>query len=276
MTESWHLFSAKSLARSSFAAILEEALERTAVRVPGPPSRQPRYTARCPRGRAGTPACKWWTPECGVAGSGDDMAEQNRSAADAALRERITELSVHIPCGGLRGPLQKSSPYCRWAPPRWQSCRHEDNPEQWEKADISREFDLCVICFRATAGGPSRWAWTACGHCRAVNEAIEARDGFRPFALGRHSLMNGIGVRGGTTEAVRLAQEARLLAFAKGEPRLRAWKPKEYGRLASRFDPLADIPLRVWQEVWVPGKEASVDAFARVLGGLPNVDLSAI
>jgi hypothetical protein len=34
------------------------------------------------------------------------MTEQQLSAADAALRERITKLSVHIPCGRLRGPVQ--------------------------------------------------------------------------------------------------------------------------------------------------------------------------
>jgi hypothetical protein len=33
------------------------------------------------------------------------MTERKLSAADAALRERIVELSMHIPCGGLRGPV---------------------------------------------------------------------------------------------------------------------------------------------------------------------------
>jgi len=36
------------------------------------------------------------------------MTDQPLTAADAALRERITELSVHIPCGGLRGPAQRT------------------------------------------------------------------------------------------------------------------------------------------------------------------------
>ena len=42
----------------------------------------------------------------------------------------------------------------------------------------------------------------------------------------------------------------------------------EYSLLASKFDPLADIPLRVWQQEWAPGKAASVDAFKRLLGEL--------
>jgi hypothetical protein len=188
------------------------------------------------------------------------MTERKLSATDAALRERITKLSVHIPCGWLRGPLRAG----KFA--SWQSCPDEDAPEKWEGCDVSREYDLCIICFRATAGGTSRWAWLACNDCRAVNSALESMWGFRPFALGRHSLMNGIGVRGGSPPEVRDAQIARLLAFARGDNRLREWKTREYGRLASRFDPLADIPLRVWQQEWVPGRSASWDAFSRLTG----------
>lgn len=139
-------------------------------------------------------------------------------------------------------------------------------PEKWEGCDVSREYDLCIICFRATAGGRSRWAWLACEDCRAVNTALEAAWGFRPFALGRHSLMNGIGVRGGSPPEVQEAQIARLVEFAKGDDRLREWKRQEYWRLASRFDPLADIPLRVWQQEWPPGPSASADAFSRLTG----------
>lgn len=194
------------------------------------------------------------------------MTEQELSATDAALRERITELSVHIPCGGLRGPLQRKSKANPHLPVRWQSCRDEDSPQKWESEDVSRQFDLCVVCFRATAGGTSRWAWLACENCRAVNDSIGARWGFHPFALGRHSLMNGIGVRGGGSAEVTEAQVARLAEFAKGDHDMREWRRREYARLAGRFDPLADIPLKVWQEEWEPGKSASVDAFARLLG----------
>ena len=197
------------------------------------------------------------------------MTEQSLSAADAALRERITELSVHIPCGQLRGPLQRKSPFYPDLPIKWQSCRDEDTPQKWAACDVSRERDLCIICFRATAGGTSRWAWLACDDCRAVSEAIESSWGFRPFALGRHSLMNGIGIRGGSPPQVQEAQVARLVEFLKGDGRLRDWRLQEYSRLASRFDPLADVPLRVWQQEWAPGRNASVDAFTRLLGEAP-------
>ena len=166
------------------------------------------------------------------------MTERELSAADAALRERIRELSVHIPCGGLRGPVHG----------RWQSCRDEDSPERWEDCDVSREKDLCIICFKATAGGKSRWSWLACADCRRVNESVarlESQYGDRPFALGRHSLMNRIGVCGGAPPEVQEEQIARLTAFAKGDDRLREWRSREYSRLASQFDPLADVSLRV-------------------------------
>ena len=182
-----------------------------------------------------------------------EMTEKQLSATDAALRERITELSVHIPCGRLRGPVQRRG--------RWQSCPDEDSPERWDGCDVSSARDLCIVCFKGTAGGISRWAWLGCENCRAVNAGLG-----KPLALGRHSLMNGIGVRANASPEVVEQQTARLMAFAKGDGRLRDWRQREYRRLAAEFDPLADIPLRIWQQQWPPSRAASADAFSRLLG----------
>ena len=184
------------------------------------------------------------------------MTGQELSATDAALRQRITGLSVHIPCGWLRGPVQG----------RWQSCPDEDSVEHWEDCDVSSARDLCIVCFRGTAGGVSRWSWLACENCRAINDALARVWGLRPLAVGRHSLMNGIGIPGGAPPEVVEQQAARLLAFLKGDDRLHDWRRREYRRLAAEFDPLADIPLRVWQQEWPPGRGASADAFSRLLG----------
>ncbi|MGE2731750.1 hypothetical protein ACQI4F_19935 [Mycolicibacterium vaccae] len=191
------------------------------------------------------------------------MTENPFSATDAALRQRITELSVHIPCGGIRGPVCRET---RVAPMLWQSCRDEDYPVKWDRrwADVSRECDLCIICLRATAGGPSRWAWLACEHCRAVAAVAARFSGFPSFRLNRHSLAIGIGVRGGADPDARAQQLERLEEFARGDERLRLWRRNEYARLAFGFDPLTDVPLRVWQEVHPPGRDASQDAFARL------------
>jgi hypothetical protein len=136
---------------------------------------------------------------------------------------------------GIAGPLQRKNPAYPNLPVTWQSCPDEDSPEKWEDCDVSRAYGLRIICFRATASGISRWAWLACEDCRAANKALESAWGLSPFALGRHSLMNGIGVRSGAPPEVQKEQLARLAAFAKGDDRLREWRRREYSRLASKF-----------------------------------------
>jgi hypothetical protein len=78
--------------------------------------------------------------------------------------------------------------------------------------------------------------------------------------------MNGIGLRGAAPAEVLDQQIAKLVAFARGDGRLQTWRESEYQRLAAAFDPLADVPLRVWQQQWVPSLDASWDAFLRLLG----------
>lgn len=199
--------------------------------------------------------------------NGEEMVNERLSAADRELRERLTELCVHIPCGTLRGPVPFASrPYPSLSG-RWQSCLDEDSPQKWSGCDVSRQFDLCIVCFRGIAGGTSRWSWLACAYCRDINDRLGERWGFRPFALGRHSLMNGIGVRGGSPPEVQEAQMERLREFVRSRDGLRGWRNREYATLASKFDPLADIPLKRWQHEWPPGKAASRDAFTRLFGG---------
>jgi len=196
-----------------------------------------------------------------------NMTHDELSPTDAALRQRLTELCVHIPCGGIRGPLQRNE----YGPTVWQSCRCEDRPEKWPDVDVSRVADLCIVCFRGTAGGITRWSWLACEDCREVNNTIGRNWGVKPFRLGRHSLMNGIGVRGGAPPEIRAEALARLAEFARSDSRLRDWKGIEYARLAAEFDPLADVPLRVWQQEYPPSRAASWDAFSRIIG--PDVPL---
>lgn len=223
-------------------------------------------TARCPRGRAGTRERASGERLEAASPEGSTLADNIISTTDAAVRKRVEVLSVHVPCGGIRGPIQRGT----W--PGWQSCRCEDRPVRWQWADVSRAYDLCVVCFRATAGGPSRWSWLACENCRAVNREIGEIWGFDPFKLGRHSLMNGVGVRPDGPPDVRDAQVVRLREFARGDVRLRDWRRTEYPRLASSFDHLADVPLKVWQRRHPAGWHASHDAFARLIGpGFPDL-----
>ncbi|MEW5812518.1 MAG: hypothetical protein AB1925_24095 [Actinomycetota bacterium] len=188
------------------------------------------------------------------------MPDHIITPTDAAVRRRVDALSVHIPCGGIRGPVRRGEQ------PLWQSCRCEDHPVRWDGVDVSREYDLCIVCFRATAGGSSRWAWLACQDCRSVNAGVAEVWGFAPLRLGRHSLMHGVGVRADAPRHIRGEEAARLTEFARGDVRLRDWRRTEYPRLAARFDPLADVPLAVWTQEHPASRAASQDAFARLLG----------
>jgi len=180
-----------------------------------------------------------------------------RPPLQAVLRQQITELSVHIPCGRLRGPVGGPGG-------RWQSCQCEQSPEVWPGSDVPREIDLCIVCARGAAGGTSRWAPIGCTHCRAVNISLGTDLGYRPLALGRHSLINGIGVRGGSPPVEQEHQTARLMQFQGHHRALWAWYREEFARLAAVFDPQADVPLRSWQQQWPPSRDASEDAIRRM------------
>jgi len=77
--------------------------------------------------------------------------------------------------------------------------------------------------------------------------------------------MNRAGVRLDAPPAERTKQVARLSGFVAAQLRLRQWRLAEYRRLASRFDPQADVPLRIWQQEYPPSPEASWDAFSRMM-----------
>ena len=83
-------------------------------------------------------------------------------------------------------------------------------------------------------------------------------------------------VYGGEPSAEVLDQQiAELVAFARGDGRLRTWRDSEYRSLAAAFGPLTDVPLPAWQQQWVPGPAASWDAFARLLGFSPPLEVEA-
>ncbi|UHJ57095.1 hypothetical protein LT337_09855 [Mycolicibacterium fortuitum] len=197
------------------------------------------------------------------------MTDQGLSQAAAALRERITELSVHIPCGGLRGPLQQRSAAYPHLLVKWQSCRDEDSPERWAGHDVSREYDLCLVCCKATAGGSSRWSWLACEHCRALNQEL-ATAGARPLPLGRHSIMNGVAIRSGANVAEVEQQATGMVQLVQRQRGLHTWHDEEFRRLATAFGADEDVPLREWQARWPSSRDTSKDAFARLLQWLSS------
>lgn len=87
---------------------------------------------------------------------------------------------------------------------------------------------------RRQAAPPSGPGWR--GRTAAQSTSPSKFWDVRPFALGRHSLMNRIGVWGGSPPDVQQAQGARLAAFARGDDQLREWRSLQCARLAGAFD----------------------------------------
>ena len=75
-----------------------------------------------------------------------------------------------------------------------QRCRCEEQiPVNLGMLDCPSGLHLCYICARAVAGGFGRYSWNACKSCRAVNSGMTEWLGVS-LPLGRHSIMNGIGI----------------------------------------------------------------------------------
>ena len=59
--------------------------------------------------------------------------------------------------------------------------------------DCPSGFHLCYLCAAVVVGGESRWSWEACESCLKFNRSLKTKYGVS-LALGRHSIMNSIGV----------------------------------------------------------------------------------
>lgn len=186
---------------------------------------------------------------------------------DPRLVDRICEMSVHAACGELRGPTppDSGSPAIPW----WQSCTCEDEPVRWDH-DVSSVQELCMLCCRGVArSGPSRFSWLACETCKDVNNTLGQVWGVRPFAFGRHSLMNGHAIRIGSS-AAEISEGATLLtAAARGHGELFEWQQHEWQRVVGRaraiFGDVDDIPLSQWQAELPETREVTADAIGRYL-----------
>ena len=185
--------------------------------------------------------------------------DRPRTCAEAQALRRVdwhSLLTVHLPCAQVRGLTLHGVQGCPCAPtPKWEGC------------DVSRAVDLCVVCARGTAGGVTRWSWLGCTSCRSVEKALQGWLGMGVLPLGRHSIMNGIGLR--VTEATSEEVDAFAVQFeglTVGWQQMSVWGRAEVGRLADALpDTGPDAPLELWQRTFSPSWAASVDAYERLL-----------
>jgi len=196
-------------------------------------------------------------------------------AGDAALRQRLPSvpsrpappdvppgLSVHVPCGQVRGPVRRS-----WRGDDQQveqTCPCQPVRPRWPGVDVSETVQLCTVCARGPAGGPTRWAWLACWTCRRVRDRS---DDLRLFLLplGRHSVTNGQYIRGARTAKNRQKQQATVASAVAGWQELHEWALLESTMLATRFGGLHDVPLAQWMTELPESQAASVNAATRLV-----------
>ncbi len=74
-----------------------------------------------------------------------------------------------------------------------QSCRCEEY-KAYSGIDCPSGYHLCYLCAAVIVGGTSRWAWNACESCLKFNRSLKSKYGVS-LSLGRHSIMNSIGVQ---------------------------------------------------------------------------------
>ena len=186
---------------------------------------------------------------------------------DRDLRLTIGELVVHTRCGRIRGPIGRLPARCDCTVNLgvWQSCPCEDEPVRW-RADMSSKYDLCIVCARGIAGGTSRWSWLGCACCREVNKLLRSQ---APLALplGRHSIMNGAGIPLAANGVELDGHIANLIATVDRMGQLADWYDAEFTRLRIEqgWTEDANVLLRTWQERLPASREASLDAFTRLL-----------
>lgn len=131
---------------------------------------------------------------------------------------------------------------------------------------------LCKVCRRQALPNRRPWSWFGCETCRAVDRrAASLFGGKRILPLGQHSIMNGIGLRLSTADDARLtATFEQFAALGHGWQDIDAWAVLEGDRLVDevlRHCGHVDerVPLLVWQEWFPPSRDASADAFSRLM-----------
>ena len=78
--------------------------------------------------------------------------------------------------------------------------------------DCPSGFHLCYMCAASVAGGTGRYSWDVCDVCLKLNRKL-ARDFGVSLPLGRHSLMNGLGIPLHATKRIQEEAATELLHF---------------------------------------------------------------
>jgi hypothetical protein len=155
-----------------------------------------------------------------------------RSLAAYGFRPEFRTLSVCTTCLGLfdddsggQRPGQQQRCACR-----------PSGGDRWPGYDYNERARLCDCCCRYLLRSGSRWSVWFCDECKERVIGLNEDVGFALIPIGRHSLMNGLGLRGGATE-----REIKRFADRVGGLSTRmdllshTWKPAQLRRELQRL-----------------------------------------
>ena len=137
--------------------------------------------------------------------------------------------------------------------------------------DCPSGFHLCYMCAASVAGGTGRYSWDVCDVCLKLNRKL-ARDFGVSLPLGRHSLMNGLGIPLHATKRIQEEAATELLHFLDVAGSISDWGILQARTLFEsvpmwRKEPF--IRLQRWEEKFqlstVKAKSRSVASFKQYL-----------
>ena len=102
-----------------------------------------------------------------------------------------------------------------------QRCRCEDH-RAYPGIDCPSGYHLCYVCAAVIVGGTSRWSWEACESCLKFNRSLKSKYGVS-LSLGRHSIMNSIGVPMKASAEQREIAVERMMKFIDDSQSLSDW-----------------------------------------------------
>ena len=106
------------------------------------------------------------------------------------IPEYSGSFTVCCVCAGLAGYPRGRSDY-----PQVCRCNRADE-QRWPDHDFNEYADLCWCCLLETISSGSKWSSFYCDDCRQRVRKYNQSMGRVLLWMGRHSIMNGLGLRG--------------------------------------------------------------------------------
>ena len=149
--------------------------------------------------------------------------------------------------------------------------------DRWPGYDYNERARLCDCCGRYVLRSGSRWSVWFCEECKARVQALNEEMGFALIPIGRHSMMNGLGLRveARSHDVARFTQRLGDL-FSRIDLLGKTWKPAHLRGQLKRLEFLGAghgaVPLSVYLDaVAEEDRGSGVDLRLGAFGGLREV-----